>query len=90
MYYHKVSPDMQVGAELTHIPGKDIGLAFGCQYKLDKDTTVKGKVDAEGILYASYKQKVSNLTTMTLASQIDTVNLSENKHKFGMILNITA
>jgi voltage-dependent anion channel protein 2 len=90
MYYHKVSGDMQVGAELTHTSGKELGLAFGCAYKLDKDTTVKGKVDAEGNLYSSYKQKINNLTTMTLAAQIDTVNLSDNKHKFGMILNITA
>ena len=27
--------------------------------------------------------------SMTLAAQIDTVNLSENKHKFGMVLNVT-
>jgi len=90
MYYHKVSGDMQVGAELTHASGKDLGLSFGCAYKLDKDTTVKGKVDADGMLYSSYKQKISALTTLTLASQIDTVNLSDNKHKFGMVLNITA
>lgn len=44
MYYHKVSSDMQVGAELNHTTGKDVGLAFGCMYKLDKDTTVKAKV----------------------------------------------
>ena len=140
MYYHKVSSDMQVGAELVHATGKDLGLAFGCQYKLDKDTTVKGKVrdrrlgavdarpsrrlqlpraaaahaaaaaglsrwcaraaserartvplqvDADGMLYSSYKQKISPLATMTLAAQIDTVNLSDNKHKFGLALNIT-
>jgi len=90
MYYHKVSSDMQVGAELTHTTGKDVGLAFGCQYKLDKDTTVKGKVDADGMLYSSYKQKLSPIATMTLAAQIDTVKLTENKHKFGMVLNVTA
>lgn len=44
MYYHKVSSDMQIGAELNHTSGKEVGLAFGCQYKLDKDTTVKAKV----------------------------------------------
>jgi len=88
-YYHKVSSDMQVGTELTHTSGKDVGLAFGCMYKLDKDTTVKGKVDADGMLYGSYKQVLSPIATMTLAAQIDTVNLSENKHKFGMVVNLT-
>ena len=37
----------------------------------------------------SYKQKISSLTTMTLAAQVDTVNLADNKHKFGLVLNIT-
>jgi len=81
---------MQVGAELEKSSAKsDVGLAFGCTYKLDGATTVKGKVDSDGILSASYKQVISKLTTMTLAAQIDTVNLSDNKHKFGMVLNLT-
>jgi len=68
----------------------DVSLAFGCQYKLDKDLTVKGKVDSDGILSASYKHKLSNVTTLTLASCVDTVNLAESsKHKFGLVLNIT-
>lgn len=67
----------------------DMSLTFGCAYKLDKDTNVKAKVDSEGILSASYKQKISSISTLTLAAAVDTVNLSESKHKFGMLLNIT-
>lgn len=48
------------------------------------------QVDADGMLFSSYKQKLSPLATVTLAAQVDTVNLSDNKHKFGMILNVTA
>lgn len=89
-YFHKVSSDMQLGVSLAKPLAKpDVAIQFGCAYKLDKDTSVKGKVDSEGILGASYKQKISPLTTMTLAAQIDTVNLSDNKHKFGLQLNIT-
>ena len=44
-YYHKVSSEMQVGAEIKKAATKsDVDLAFGCTYKLDKSTTVKGKV----------------------------------------------
>ena len=44
-YYHKVSSEMQVGAEIKKAATKsDVDLAFGCLYKLDKNTTVKGKV----------------------------------------------
>lgn len=89
-YYHKVSSIMQVGVNLSKPLAKpDFDIEFGCQYKLDKDTTVKGKVDSAGILSCSYKQKISPLTTMTLAAQVDAVNLADNKHKFGLALNIT-
>jgi voltage-dependent anion channel protein 2 len=89
-YYHKVSGDMQVGAELVKAASKpEVDLSFGCLYKLDKDTTVKGKVDSDGKLCASFKQKLSPLTLLTLAAEVDTVNLNEGKHKFGMVMNLT-
>lgn len=89
-YYHKVSSDMQVCGALDKAAKKpDMNLTFGCAYKLDKDTNVKAKVDSEGILSASYKQKISSISVLTLAAAVDTVNLSESKHKFGMQLNIT-
>jgi len=89
-YFHKVSSSMQVGTELNKKHNKDVALAFGCAYKLDKDTTVKGKVDADGNLTASYKQKISSLTTLTLAAAVDTLNLADSaNHKFGLALSIT-
>jgi voltage-dependent anion channel protein 2 len=90
MYYHKVSGDMQVGTELVKKSSKaGPDLAFGCMFKLDKDTTIKSKVDSEGILSASYKQKISPITTMTLAATIDTVKMEADKNKFGMALAMT-
>jgi voltage-dependent anion channel protein 2 len=58
-------------------------------YKLDKDTNVKAKVNSDGKLSAAYKQKISPLTTMTLSAVVDTVNLDQNNHKFGLVLNVT-
>jgi len=89
-YYHKISNDAQVGGELCKISNKaEIDLVVGCAYKLDKSTSIKGKVDADGVLSTSYKQQISSLTTMTLAAEIDTVNLTDSKHKFGLVLNLT-
>jgi len=89
-YFHKVSSAMQVGTELKKEHNKDIALSFGCAYKMDKDTSVKGKVDAEGNLSASYKQKISSLTTLTLSAAVDTLNLADSaNHKFGLALTIT-
>ena len=62
-YFHKVSSEMQVGAELSKAMNKsDVALAFGCAYKLDKDTTVKSKVDSDGMLFGSYKAKISPMS----------------------------
>jgi voltage-dependent anion channel protein 2 len=89
-YYHKVSGDMQLGVDIAKPLSKsDMSIVFGAAYKLDKDTAVKAKVDDKGKLSTSYKQKISSLTTMTLAAEVDTVNLADNKHKFGLQLNIT-
>jgi voltage-dependent anion channel protein 2 len=88
-YYHKVSSLMQVGVTLSKPLAKgEVDIDFGCAYKLDKDTTVKGKVDTKGALSCSYKQKISPLTTMTLAAQINVAD-TDDKHKFGLALNIT-
>ena len=46
-------------------------------------------MDSDGKLCASFKQKLSPLTLLTLAAEVDTVNLNEGKHKFGMVMNLT-
>ena len=47
------------------------------------------QVDSDGKLFASFKQQLSPLTLLTLASEVETVNLNEGKHKFGMALSLT-
>ena len=57
-YFHKVSGDMQVGVAVAKPLAKpDMNIEFGCAYKLDKDTSVKAKVDSEGVMCTSYKLK---------------------------------
>lgn len=90
-YFHNVSKLMQVAVNLSKPLAKpDVDIDFGCLYKLDKDTIVKGKAESTGLLSCSYKQKISAVTTMTLAAQVDVVNLAANKHKFGLQLNLVA
>jgi len=88
-YFHKVSGDMQLGVEIAKPLDGEVAIQFGTMYKLDKDTNVKAKVNSDGKLSAAYKQKISPLTTMTLSAVVDTVNLDQNNHKFGLVLNVT-
>ena len=52
-------------------------------------STADATADADGKLSLAYKQKISSLTTMTLAAEINAVNLQASDHKFGLALNIT-
>jgi voltage-dependent anion channel protein 2 len=89
-YFHKVSPDMQLGIAVAKpLPKPDVTVELGTAYKLDKDTTVKVKVNSDGNLFASFQQKLNAITKMTLAAQVDCNNFADNKHKFGMGLVIT-
>jgi len=88
-YFHKVSGDVQVAGEFVK-GDKDMSCAVGGVYKLDKDTTTKAKVDSNGILSLSYKQKVNPSATLTLAGQVDTTKLDATKHKVGLALNLEA
>ena len=46
-------------------------------------------MDSDGKLFASFKQQLTPLTLLTLVSEVDTVNLNEGKHKFGMAMSLT-
>lgn len=88
-YYHKVSGDVEVAAKFD-MAGEKVTCGVGSIYKLDKDTTTKAKVDSDGILMLSYKQKLNPSATLTLAGQVDTTKLDATKHKVGLALNLSA
>jgi len=92
-YFHNINGDLAVGTEIsldTANPEAKPRLVFGGQYKLNTDTTLKGKFDTSGKLGLSYQQKFNKNTRLTLSSTVDTHNLSgKGASTFGFNLALS-
>jgi len=78
-YFQNVNVDASVGAEVVfdtaHTDSKP-KLTFGGQYRLNPDTTVKGKFDTNGLLGLSYAQRFNKNSRFIIGANVDTNNLS--------------
>eukprot|EP01121_Diplochlamys_sp_Union-15-3_P014791 TRINITY_DN476_c0_g1_i1.p1 TRINITY_DN476_c0_g1~~TRINITY_DN476_c0_g1_i1.p1 ORF type:complete len:343 (+),score=89.97 TRINITY_DN476_c0_g1_i1:79-1029(+) len=94
-YYHKVNDDLEVASDVfSDINQQDeypVKISFGGAYRLDKYSTFRGKLDvAEGKLSLSYQQKLSDVASVTLGTELLTNHLiAGGGHKFGIGLNLT-
>jgi len=94
-YFHVVSKDLTVGTEVSFdhatVDAKP-KLTFGTQYKLEADTTLKGKFDTNGQLSLSFAQKFNKNAKLVIASSFDTTNAfgKGNGTKFGFSLSLNS
>eukprot|EP01121_Diplochlamys_sp_Union-15-3_P014792 TRINITY_DN476_c0_g1_i3.p1 TRINITY_DN476_c0_g1~~TRINITY_DN476_c0_g1_i3.p1 ORF type:complete len:317 (+),score=83.30 TRINITY_DN476_c0_g1_i3:89-1039(+) len=94
-YYYKVNDDLEVASDVfSDVNQQDeypVKIHFGGAYRLDKYSTLRGKLDvAEGKLSLSYQQKLTDLASVTLGTELITNNLiSGGGHKFGIGLNFS-
>mmetsp|Transcript_33976 Transcript_33976/g.77642 ORF Transcript_33976/g.77642 Transcript_33976/m.77642 type:complete len:293 (-) Transcript_33976:69-947(-) len=58
----------------------------GVSNKIDSDTSVRAKLDSEGLASVVYIQRLRPEVTAKLSGQIDTTKLSGNCHKVGLAL----
>lgn len=78
-YFHRINSDWQVGAEAVFETANTDAkpkLTFGTQYALHPDSILKAKFDTAGKLGLSLQQKFNRNAKITIASTIDTNNLS--------------
>jgi len=92
-FFHKVHNDLSVGAEVVfdvsnHTTNKP-KLTFGSQYRLEKDTLLKGKFDTDGKIGLSYQQTFSKNAKLTIAGTVDANNLAKNSSTFGFTLSLS-
>lgn len=93
-YFHNVNSDLAVGTEVvfdtTNADSKP-KLTLGTQYKVNEDTTFKGKFDTAGVLGLSFAQKFNKNSKLTLGASVDTNNLSgKNSSTLGFTLSLSA
>jgi hypothetical protein len=91
-YYHKINSDLAVGTEIkfdVSNPDKKPALAFGAQYKLQHDSTLKARFDTEGKLGLSLAQQINKSVKLLISSTIDTNGPSgKNGSAFGFTLSL--
>lgn len=79
---HNLDSSITVAAQLDHSTKGD-DLTAGLNYKLDKTTFAKAKLNTSGLLTLLYSQKIRPSVTLRLGGSVDTHNLDKPNHKFG-------
>ncbi|KAJ1503678.1 Mitochondrial porin [Coelomomyces lativittatus] len=88
-YYHRVNDDVETGAKAVwdRKASANMVLEVGAKYTLDKDTSLKFKIDNSGKLGLGFTQVLKPSVKMSLGGIFDTSKLNENAHKVGMALS---
>ncbi|EDO31835.1 predicted protein [Nematostella vectensis] len=89
--YHQISKNLEVAAQLNWATGSsNTSFQGGCKYDVDKDTTLRAKVNNNSHLGLAYTQRLRDGIKATVSSHIDTKNLNQGGHKLGLSLEMEA
>lgn len=89
--YQKVNPFLETGVELAwSSDNNDTKFGIGCKYSLDRDTTLRAKVNNSTQIGLGYSQKLRDGITITLSTLIDGKNFNQGGHKVGMGIEFEA
>jgi hypothetical protein len=83
---NKVDRDTTLAAQADMAADGAMSLTVGGAYKMSNATTLEFKGNQKGEVAANISQKVNSALKLTMASQIDTLNLGADVHKFGLSL----
>lgn len=89
--YNKCAPNMESGVQLGW-SSKDNVTSFGvaCKYNLDKDASIRAKVNNSSIIGLGYQQQLRKGVKLTLSTLIDGKNFNQGGHKLGACLEMEA
>jgi len=88
--YLKNSSQLETGVTCSSAIGGASNFAIGAKFALDKDASVRAKVDTNSQIGVSYQQKLRDGVTVTLSSNIDGTKLNQPGHKLGLCLEMEA
>lgn len=89
--FQKCNDQLDCGVQLSWTSGSN-ATKFGisCAYKLDKQATVRAKVNNTSQVGLGYQQKLRDGVTLTLSTLIDAKNFNAGGHKIGVALELEA
>jgi len=90
-FFQKVNDNASVAAEVSYkLSGNDsAAFSLGGAYKLDKDTSVKGKVNSDGVVSLSYAQMLRKNVRAVFSTDINTKQLHKDAHQVGFGFSVT-
>lgn len=89
--YHKVNNDLACGVQLSWSSGSNATkFGIGGQYNLDKDATIRAKVNNISQIGLGYQQKLRAGVILSLSTLIDGKNFNAGGHKIGVALELEA
>lgn len=89
--YQKVTPDLDAGIDLNwSIGNNDTRFALGCKLQLDRDASVRAKVNNNSEIGLGYSQKLRDGVVVSLSTLIDAKNFNQGGHKLGLCLELSA
>jgi len=89
--YQKVNPDLETAINLGWTAqSNDTSFGIGCKYALDKNASLRAKVNNSSQVGLGYQQKLRDGVTLTLSTLIDGKNIQQGGHKLGLALELEA
>lgn len=88
-YSHSIRPDLGVAVEFMYDRAAEAKLVtVGTKYEVDRDSSLKTKVSSDGIMSASFIQKIRHNTTLILSHRFDAKSMDVADRKIGLSLVI--
>jgi len=89
--HQKVSKDLETAVNLGWTASKnETSFGIGCKYALDKDATIRAKINNSSQVGLGYQQKLRDGVTLSLSTLIDGKNFQAGGHKVGLALELEA
>jgi voltage-dependent anion channel protein 2 len=89
--HQKVNKDLETAVNLGWTASKnETNFGIGCKYALDKEASVRAKINNSSQVGLGYQQKLRDGVTITLSTLIDGKNFNQGGHKVGMALELEA
>jgi len=89
--YQKVNPNLDTAINLGWTASKnETSFGIGCKYTLDKNASLRAKVNNSSQVGLGYQQKLRDGVTITLSTLIDGKNVQQGGHKLGLALELEA
>jgi len=90
-FYRKVSDDTALAGDFSFkINDNETSFVVGGHHKLDKDTSIKAKLNSNGVVSLSYIQQLRKNVRAVFSTEINAFNLGKaDAHKIGFGITLT-